>query len=194
MIETKRFDSIRELKGISEKTMTEHYKLYEGYVKKFNEIWEKLQTVDLASANQIFSDIRSLKVEMTFALGGVKNHEIYFGHLGGEGGEPTGKLADQIKKDMGSFEEWKSYFKATAMAGRGWAFLVYDRDQKRLFDIIGDSQNTYPIWNSVPIVALDVYEHAYFMDYGIKRAEYIDAFFDNVDWKIVEKSFEAVIS
>lgn len=180
---------------MSEKTMTEHYKLYEGYVKKFNEIWEKLQNAAVTeNANQIFSDFRALKVEMTFALSGVKNHEVYFEHLGGTGGEPTGKLAEQIKKDMGGFSEWKKYFAATAMAGRGWAWLVWDRDHQRLYDILGDSQNTYVNWNSVPLVALDVYEHAYFMDFGTKRADYIEAFFNNIDWTVVEKNFEKAIA
>lgn len=194
MYEAKRFDSIRELAGISERTMTEHYKLYEGYVKKWNEIWEKLQDVELDSANQIYSDLRALKVEMTFALSGIKNHELYFGHLGGKGGRPTGKLAEQIDKDMGSFDEWKKYFVATGLAARGWAWLVWDRDMKRLYDIAGDSQNTYLTWNSVPLVALDVYEHAYFIDHGTKRADYIEAFFNNIDWSVVEKRFEAEIS
>lgn len=195
MLEAKKFESIKELNGISERTMTEHYKLYEGYVKKFNEIWEKLQNTEiLESANQIYSDFRALKVEMTFALSGVKNHEIYFGHLGGNGGEPSGKLAEQIKKDMGSFEEWKKYFKATGMSGRGWAWLVYDHQLKRLFDIVGDAQNTYVNWNSTPLVALDVYEHAYFIDYGVKRADYIDAFFNNLDWEVIEAQFEKIVS
>jgi len=195
MYEAKKFDSIKELNGISERTMTEHYKLYEGYVKKFNEIWEKLDggEVDLGAANQIYSEMRGLKVEMTFALSGIKNHEVYFGHLGGSGGEPKGKLADQIKKDMGSFQEWKDYFKATGMAVRGWAWLVWDRDMGRLYDIIGDTQNTYVNWNSVPLVALDVYEHAYFIDYGTKRADYIEAFFNNLNWDVIEKNFEQAV-
>ncbi len=194
MYQAKTFTSIKGLNGVSEKTMTEHYKLYEGYVKKYNEISEKLQSVDLATANQIYSEVRALNVELTFALSGVKNHEIYFGHLGGSGGEPSGKLAEQIKKDMGSFERWKDYFKATGMSGRGWAWLVWDRDTSSLVNIIGDSQNTYTNWNSVPLVALDVYEHAYFIDYGIKRADYIDAFFNNIDWSVIEKNFQTAIS
>src|SRR5882724_12413927 len=100
MYEAKKFDSIKELDGISEKTMTEHYKLYEGYVKKANEIIEKLKTVDKSSANQTYSDLRELKLEYSFAVGGIKNHEIYFGHLGGTGGEPSGDLAEMINRDF----------------------------------------------------------------------------------------------
>lgn len=197
MYEAKKFESIKELNGISERTMTEHYKLYEGYVKKCNEITEKLKTVDLESANQTFSDIRSLKVDLTFAIGGIKNHELYFGHLGlpraesrgGEGGKPSGKLLEQIDKDFGSFEAWQKDMKATAMAARGWAWLAYDWDFKKLFNYIGDAQNTFPVWNATPLLALDVYEHAYYLDFATKRADYIDAFFNNLNWQFLEKNF-----
>src|SRR4051812_6808896 len=107
MYEAKKFDSIQALDGISEKTMTEHYKLYEGYVKKANEILEKLKTVDKSTANQTYSDLRELKLEFSFAVGGIKNHEFYFWHLGGKGGEPKGALAEQITKDFGSFEAFR---------------------------------------------------------------------------------------
>ncbi|MEX1051954.1 MAG: superoxide dismutase [Patescibacteria group bacterium] len=188
-MEAKQFDSIKELKGISEVTMTEHYKLYEGYVKKTNEIMEKMENVDKELANQAFSDIRSLKIDLSFALGGVKNHEAYFAHLGGDGGEPGGKLAEQINNDFGSFENWKVDLKATGMASRGWAWLAYDFNLKRLVNFAGDAQNTYPVWNAGLLVALDVYEHAYYLDYQTKRADYIDAFFENLDWPVVEKWF-----
>jgi len=189
MYEAKKFESIRVLNGISEKTMTEHYKLYEGYVKKYNEITEKLRSVDLESANQTFSDIRALKVDLTFAIGGVKNHELYFSHLGGQGGQPSGKLLELINKDFGSFESWQKDMKATAIAARGWAWLAYDWDFKKLFNYIGDAQNTFPVWNATPILALDVYEHAYYLDFATKRADYIDKFFENLNWQSLESSF-----
>ena len=97
-LEARKFASIRELNGISARTMEEHYELYKGYVGKTNEIQEKLASVDRASANQIFSDLRALRVDLSFAIGGVKNHEIYFGHLGGKGGAPSGKLAELIAR------------------------------------------------------------------------------------------------
>ncbi|MDO8650330.1 MAG: superoxide dismutase [Candidatus Berkelbacteria bacterium] len=193
MYEAKKFESIRVLNGISEKTMTEHYKLYEGYVKKYNEITEKLRSVDLESANQTFSDIRSLKVDLTFALGGVKNHEIYFGHLGGKGGQPSGKLLEQIKKDFGSLESWQKDLKATGMAARGWAWLAWDWKMEKLFNLIGDAQNTFLVWDCSPLVALDVYEHAYYLDFATKRAEYIDKFFENLDWSVIEKHFSDIL-
>lgn len=191
MFEAKKFDSIKELPGISEKTMTEHYKLYEGYVKKANEILEKLKSVDKSTANQIYSELRELKVEYSFAVGGVKNHEIYFGHLGGQGGKPEGKLLLMIERDFGSFEAWKEDMKQTGIAARGWVWLAFDWQTNTLFNYLGDSQNSYPIWGCTPLVALDTYEHAYWIDYGTGRAAYIDAFFNNLNWKPVEETFKS---
>ena len=174
-----------EMDGISRASVEAHYKLYQGYVAKRNEILAKLADVDLSTANQVYSDVRALKIDLSFAIGGVKNHEIYFEHLGGGGGDPTGPIASLIERDFGSVEAWRADLKATGMGGRGWAWTAYDWDEGRLFNYVGDTQNTFPIWNATPLVALDVYEHAYFLDYRTDRAAYIDAFFDNLDWGTV---------
>jgi superoxide dismutase, Fe-Mn family len=177
--------ALYELDGISRETIEAHYKLYQGYVNKRNEILGKLADVDLASANQVYSDLRSLKLDLTFAIGGIKNHEIYFEHLGGTGGDPAGLFGDLVKRDFGSVADWKADLKATGMGGRGWAWTAYDWDEGRLFNYIGDAQNTFPVWNATPLVALDVYEHAYFVDFGTDRAAYIEAFFNNLDYDVV---------
>jgi superoxide dismutase, Fe-Mn family len=174
-----------ELDGISRETMEAHYRLYQGYVAKRNEILGKLDEVDRASANQVYSDLRSLKVDLTFAIGGIKNHEIYFEHLGGNGGAPDGAFAQLVARDFGSVDAWRADLTATGMGGRGWAWTAYDWDEGRLFNYIGDAQNTFPIWNATPLVALDVYEHAYFLDFQTDRASYIEAFFNNLDWTVV---------
>jgi len=190
----KTFGSIKELNGISARTMEEHYELYKGYIAKTNEIQEKLTTVDRASANQIFSDLRSLRVDLSFATGGVKNHEIYFAHLGGKGGQPSGKLAERIAQDYPSYDAWLTDFKASGIAARGWVWLAYDHDWNTLTTVVGDAQNTFPLWNATPILALDVYEHAYWIDYGRARAKYIDAFFNNLDWGVVEQNLERALA
>lgn len=190
-------DGIYAMKGISKKTIDEHLKLYQGYVNKYNEIMEKLSNLsddDYEKANQSFSAIRELKVELTFAWGGVVNHEIYFSHLGGKGGEPTGEVLKQINKDFGSFETYKKDMKATGIAARGWVWTAWNWKEMRLFNYLGDSQNTYPVWHSTPVLALDTYEHAYFIDYGVNRGSYIDAFFDNLNWDEVSKNFEVVVA
>ena len=180
-----------ELDGISRQTIEAHYKLYQGYVAKRNEILGKLGEIDMSAANQVYSDIRALKVDLTFAVGGVKNHEIYFAHLGGDGGPPEGPIGTLVRRDFGSIDAWRADLAATGMAGRGWAWTAYDWDEGRLFNYVGDAQNTFPIWNASPLVALDVYEHAYFLDYQTDRGAYIDAFFNNLDWTVVNGWIEA---
>lgn len=185
--------SLYSMKGISKKTIEEHLKLYQGYVNKYNEIRERLSSLsddDYGKANQTYSLIREFKVELTFAWGGVVNHEIYFTHLGGKGGSPSGELLKQIKKDFGSLESFKKDLKATGLAARGWVWTAWNNKEERLFNYLGDAQNSFPVWYAVPILALDTYEHAYFIDYGVNRASYIDAFLDNLDWEEVEKNFQ----
>jgi Fe-Mn family superoxide dismutase len=176
-----------ELDGISRESVEAHYKLYEGYVAKRNEILGALSDLDLSTANQVYSEVRALKVDLTFAIGGIKNHEIYFEHLGGDGGDPVDAISDLIERDFGSVAAWRADLTATGMAGRGWAWTAYDWDEGRLFNYLGDAQNTFPIWNATPLVALDVYEHAYFLDYQTDRASYIEAFFANLDWPTVNE-------
>jgi Fe-Mn family superoxide dismutase len=178
--------ALLELDGISRATIESHYTLYEGYVAKRNEILGRLAAVDLASANATYSELRELKVELTFAVGGIKNHELYFEHLGGNGGPPTGAAGALIERDFGSAEAWQADLRATALAARGWAWTAYDWDEGRLFNYVGDAQNTFPVWNATPLVALDVYEHAYWLDYRTDRAGYVDAFFANLDWSVVD--------
>jgi len=179
-----------QMVGISRKTHDEHFKLFQGYANKTNEIRKALAEleIDPSKSNQVYSAIRSLKVDYTFAYGGYVNHKLYFDILGGEG-EPAGKLRDMIDRDFGSLGNWQKDLKATGMAGRGWAWLAYDREEKCLFNYIGDAQNTFAMWNTVPLVGLDVYEHAYYLDFGTARAAHIDAFLKVIDWDAVAKRF-----
>ena len=183
--------AVYELEGISRQTIEAHYRLYEGYVAKRNEILGQLAGVDLTTANQTYSELRALKLELTFAIGGIKNHELYFEHLGGSGGDPKGQFGELVTRDFGSVAAWKADLKATGLAARGWAWTAWDWDEARLFNYIGDAQNTFPVWNATPLVALDVYEHAYFLDFETDRAAYIDAFFNNLDFGIVDGWVEA---
>ncbi|MBA3401473.1 MAG: superoxide dismutase [Actinobacteria bacterium] len=183
--------ALLELDGISRTTIEAHYRLYQGYVTKRNEILAKLEEVDLEAANQVYSDLRALKIDLTFAIGGIKNHEIYFEHLGGEGGNPSGAIAGLVERDFGSVDVWRADLEGSGMAARGWAWTAYDWDEGRLFNYVGDAQNTFPVWNATPLVALDVYEHAYFLDYQTDRGAYIEAFFRNLDWSVVNGWIDA---
>ncbi len=172
--------------GISRRTHEEHFKLYQGYANKTNEIRKRLAELDKdpAKANQVYSEIRALKVDYTFAYAGFINHTVYFDILGGNG-KPSGEVLKMIERDFGSFEAFQQDLKASGIGGRGWVWLAYDHEEKGLFNFIGDAQNTYPMWNCTPILALDVYEHAYYLDFGTARAQYIDAFLKVIDWDAV---------
>lgn len=174
-------------KGISEATHKNHLTLWQGYANKTNEIRKALAEleVDPAKANQIYSSLRALKVNYAFALGGYKNHNVYFDTIGGEGGPATGDIATLIDEAYGSFEHWAKDIKATGIAGRGWAYLGYDRDEQRVFNFIGDAQDTFPQWNVELVLAVDVYEHAYYLDFQTARAKYIDAWLNVIDWSAV---------
>ena len=175
---------------ITDKTHEEHLKLYTGYVNKTNAIFEELAKMGTpdpanpAQANQIYSTIRALKVDLTFALGGLKNHEMYFNVLGGDG-KVSGKIEELIKRDFGSFDNFKKDLKATGISARGWVWLGLDHTTGSLFNYIGDAQNTYPIWGVTPVLGLDVYEHAYYADFYTNRGGYIDEFLSFVDWNAV---------
>lgn len=180
------------LKGLSEKQLKEHHDvLYAGYVKKTNEIREALKTADTANPNATFSEIRELKQEETFALNGVKLHECYFDNMADSGmAEPAGTVAKWIEEDFGSIEKWSLDFKATGMAARGWVVLAFDLDDGRLRTYLCDSHNQGGVWNSVALLIMDVYEHAYFIDYATGRKAYIDAFMNLIDWPEVNRRIE----
>ncbi len=180
-----------KLEGLSEKQLIEHHDiLYVGYVKKVDEIEEKLKSADLVSANATFSDLRALKSEETFALNGVKLHEGYFDNMFEGISAPAGTVADLIIRDFGSVEHWTAEFKALGLCARGWVVLAYDLDDKRLRNIVCDSHNQGGVWNSVALLVMDVYEHAYFIDYATVRKAYIEAFFKNIDWSYVSGLIE----
>lgn len=181
--------------GISDKQIDFHFNThYKGYVNKLNEILEKLETVDRSKANQNYSEYRALKVEETFNHMGVVLHELYFENLkDGRGTKPSEKLTEMINKNFGSMEKWKEDFKACGTAHRGWALLVFDLSTGRLINNGLDAHNVYNLSNAIPLLVLDVYEHAYYVDYGPKRAPYLDAFLENVNWEVVNRRLERAL-
>ena len=186
MHQVKEFKLEGKLKGISDKQLQEHRDvLYKGYVDKLNLIEGELVNVPAEGANGTYAVIRELKKEEIFATNGVYLHEAYFGNLGGDGGEATGRIADMIKKQWGSFERWLTDFRAAGMSARGWVVLAWSEDDQRLHNYSMDMHDIGAVWNAAPLLVLDVYEHAYMIDYGVKRAAYLDAFFHNIDWAAV---------
>lgn len=184
-----KFD-LADMPGLSFRMVSEHVKLYEGYVKKTNEIREKLTTVDKSDANATFSVFGELKRQETFALNGMKLHEVYFGSLKGDG-VTKGKVAEMIVRDFGSVEKWKEEVIAPALSARGWTITAYDLNEKRLMIYNGDAHNIGSVYGSVPVIAIDVYEHAYFIDYGVNRKAYIEAYLNNLNWEAIDSLWSA---
>ena len=183
------------LKGISDQQLEYHFEThYKGYVNKLNEIWEKLAMVDRTKANQNFSDYRALKVEETFNYMGVVLHELYFENLkDGMNTKASSKLVEMIEKNFGSWDKWKEDFRACGIAHRGWAVLVCDLSKRKLINNGLDAHNMYGLLNSIPLLVMDVYEHAYYTDQGPKRGPYIDSFFENVNWSVVSKRLDVAL-
>ncbi len=180
----------KEIKNfLSEKQLAEHKILYEGYVKKINEINNKLATVDKSTANGTYSDLRELKVEETFALNAIKLHEGYFSNIQ-QPKAATGAIASWIKEDFGSMEAWAEEFKALGLCARGWVVLAFDLEENKLRNIVCDIHNQGGIWGCIPLLILDVYEHAYFVDYATARKKYTEAFMQNLDWNFVNSLIE----
>ncbi len=183
----------RDLDGISKQTMAEHYKLYEGYAKKANECRKILNDFDYSQieGNQVYSPLRAVSVDYTFALLGYKNHDLYFGHLGGAGGPPEGRFAELVEDEFpGGVDTWLDAVKKAASAARGWVMVGYDLNDESLFNYIMDSQNQWAVYNMVPVLAIDVYEHAYVRDFGATpdgRKQYVEAFFRNLNWEHVNR-------
>ncbi len=180
------------LKGISDNQIEPHFeKHYKGYVKAVNEIWQKLESeADLETANQNMSKFRALKVEESWNYMGTVLHEMYFENLKANSGKLSLALKGEIEKTFGSWEKFKQTFVATGTALRGWAVLVLDLSSGRLMINGLDAHNVYGFLNTIPILVLDVYEHAYYIDQGPARGKYIDAFFENINWEIVNKRYE----
>ena len=184
-----------KLTGISEKTMAIHHdKLYVGYVNKMKEVAEKLSAMaatgtGLDAANQTYSDLRGLREGETFAANGVYLHEYYFNVLGGSGAA-KGPLADAIAEKWGSVEKFVAFFSATGMAVRGWAVLAWDAHLGRLKIYGCDAHNQGGVWGCIPLIVLDVYEHAYFIDYGSDRKAYIGDFWKNLNWDAANALYE----
>jgi len=187
------------LNGISDRTLKNHYdKLYVGYVGKKNEIENRLEELGRNivraggnSGNTIYSELRGLKDGETYAVNGVYLHEWYFEILGGDGKlENAPELVDTLTESYGSIESFIKYFSECAMASRGWTVLAWDTKESRLWIYNCDAHNQGGVWGALPIIVLDVYEHAYSMDYGADRQAYLKAFWKNFNWTTANGLFK----
>ncbi len=179
------------IKGLSDKIITSHYdNNYVGAVRRLNAINADLAKLDFASA-QGFT-VNGLKREQLIAANSMILHEVYFASLGA-GGEPSGDIGKALTQDFGSVAAWRNEFSATGRAlggGSGWVLLTYSPRMGRLVNQWA-ADHTMTIADGVPILALDMYEHAYHMDYGAKAAAYVDAFMGAINWSAVGTAYAA---
>jgi len=180
----------KSIKGISEKVLVSHYENnYVGAVKRLNAIGVQLAELDFAKAPNFM--INGLKREELIAANSMILHEIYFDGLGGGAGA-SGALAQAIVRDFGSLERWRTEFAAMGKAeggGSGWVLLMYSPHDKRLVNQWA-ADHTNAIAGGRPVIALDMYEHAYHMDYGAKAGGYVDAFMEAINWDNAVKLYE----
>jgi Fe-Mn family superoxide dismutase len=179
-----------KVKGLSEKLLVSHYENnYSGAVKRLNAITAQLASLDVAAA-PVFV-VNGLKREELIAANSMIIHELYFDSLAGEG-DPTGALAEAINRDFGSLARWKAEFAATGKAlggGSGWVLLSYSPHDKRLINTWA-ADHTMTLAGGRPILALDMYEHAYQMDYGARAAAYVDSFMQGIRWSNAQSLYE----
>jgi superoxide dismutase, Fe-Mn family len=179
------YSKLLGMSGFSETLLKNHFTLYQGYVANTNKVLDTL--AQLVGENKAGTpEFAELKRRLGWEFNGMRLHECYFENLGGNGGKPEGKLAQLMISSFGSLENWEKDFRAaSAMRGIGWVVLYHDTVGKRLINSwINEHDAGHPA-GCRPLLVIDVFEHAFMIDYGLKRADYIEAFFRNVDWPAV---------
>lgn len=192
MIEKVQFSYTDDITVINKEQFEAHIRLYEGYVNSINKIDTELMwgNPQRDQSNTTVSYYRELKRGETFALNGVILHELYFENIGGRVEVPKQDIRDKLDLFFGNLENWKEDFIATAKASRGWAALVFDQRSRRLRNISLDAHDLGNIAYSAPALILDMYEHAYFLQYADNKAEYIQNFMKNINWPVVGNRLE----
>lgn len=184
--------NITSLKGISQKNIEEHTKLYAGYVKNANLIIEKIAELKKDTEKNAYL-LGEINRRFGFEYNGMRNHEVYFSSLeGGASPLSNGPLMKMIVETWGSYEAWLAEFKAIALTrGIGWAMLYHDRKENRLLHAWVDEQHLGQLQDCTLVLALDMWEHSYVADYQPSgKKNYIEDFFANLNWKIVEKNLK----
>jgi len=185
------FDNLLGTLGFSDTLLKNHFTLYQGYVTNTNKLADALAAM-LKEGKTATLEFAELKRRFNWEFNGMRLHEYYFGNMTKTPTQPNAgsTLHKKIVEHFGSFENWEKDFKATgAMRGIGWVILYYDTIANRLFNVWITEHDFGHLAGAVPLLVLDVFEHAYVTDYGLKRADYIEAFFKAIDWKEVEKRF-----
>ena len=189
--QAKNYDGLLGMEGFSDTLLKNHFTLYQGYVTNTNKVLDSLALM-LNGGQTGDPQYAELKRRLGWEFDGMRLHEYYFENLGGKGKlAGDGKLRDKIVESFGSYEAWEKDFRATgAMRGIGWVVLYLDTASGKLMNCwINEHDVGHPA-GCTPILVMDVFEHAFMIDYGLKRADYIEAFFKNLNWEAAEKRFK----
>ncbi|MFH1784805.1 MAG: Fe-Mn family superoxide dismutase [Candidatus Micrarchaeota archaeon] len=187
--EVKNFEHLIGTEGFSDQLLKNHVTLYQGYVANSNKVSDLLGGM-LKEGKTNTPEYAELKRRFGWEYNGMVLHEYYFGNIT-KIGKPLAdgsEISEQIKKDFGSFENWEKDFKATgAMRGIGWVILYYDPCANKLVNVWINEHDIGNLVGALPLLVMDVFEHAFMVDYGLKKADYINAFFKAIDWETVDK-------
>lgn len=182
---------IGHLPGFTEKQLRAHFNLYEGYVKKINEIEEKLNSIDPHTANYSYSEYSELQRRKAVPFNGAYLHQLYFENLSIEKSNPSQELQKAIEHQFKSLEQWMTHAKADLVSAHGWTLLVRSRIDGSLRNVVVEEHHRGVLIESDILIALDGWEHAYMIDYGTSKSEYIQAVLGAIDWNTVSRRFEA---
>jgi len=184
MYEVKNYENLLGIEGFSDELLKNHFGLYEGYVNNTNALMQKLDTVEPGTP-----EYSEMQRRFGWEWNGMRLHELYFGNLTQEREALSeGALKRSIEKIYGSVEAWKKNFQAVgAMRGIGWVILAHDKESGELFNVWINEHDGGHLSGAEPLLIMDVFEHAFVLDYGMKRADYIETFMKSIDWKVVEK-------
>jgi len=193
--EARNYDGLLGMEGFSDTLLKNHFTLYQGYVANTNKVADTLSMM-MKDTRLGTPEYAELKRRFGWEFNGMRMHEYYFTNLK-KGGAPLAKdslLYKKIVSDFGSYENWEKDFRAVgAMRGIGWAVLYQDKLGDRLFNMwIGEHDLGHPA-GCKPRIVMDVFEHAYMTNYGIRRADYINAFFKNLSWEKAAQSFAKIV-
>jgi len=189
--EAKNFNHLLSISGLSEQSLENHFTLYRGYINNFNKFNDILVIMEKEEKFGM-PEFAELNRRLGWEFNGMRLHELYFENLikNPKVIDKNSELFKKIEKEWGSYEMWEKDFKAMAgMRGIGWVILYYDKEADRLFNVWINEHDAGHFAGCQPLLVMDVFEHAYMTDYGIKRADYIEAFMKIIDWEEAARRF-----
>lgn len=190
--EPKNFDHLLggKAKGLTDTQLKAHFTLYQGYVKKLNEIQEKLGAADRSAPNYSFNEYSELRRREPVAFNGTVLHELYFEALGDGSAAPSDAVKNLFAKSFGSYDAWVADTKASLLSAHGWTLVVYDYESGKLLNNLVQSEHHVGLFANVHVMAaFDAWEHAYFFDYQTAKAKYVENLLGGINWSVMEQRF-----